>query len=113
MQVSSSIYNQSHNRMRVRCRGAVVGLIHARCLTMRDGVYDDSAAVTHMSSDAGLVETFPWYVQESWAQIVEVLLGMGCKQYISLFPRQMLLISCSALDSIRLVVPNAHRFCHL
>ncbi|KAE9374390.1 putative multidrug resistance protein [Stipitochalara longipes BDJ] len=75
--VSFCIYHQSHNRIRVRCRGALIGLIHARCLTMRDGTYDDSAAVTHMSSDADNVETLPWLCQESWAQMVEVLFGMG------------------------------------
>jgi ATP-binding cassette subfamily C (CFTR/MRP) protein 1 len=44
---------------------------------MRDGVYDDSAAVTHMSSDSDTVENLAWFFQESWAQVVEVLFGMG------------------------------------
>jgi hypothetical protein len=54
-----------------------VGLIHARCLTMRDGIYDDAAAVTHMSSDANNVENLSWIIQELWAQIIEILIGMA------------------------------------
>ncbi|RDW87858.1 hypothetical protein BP5796_03552 [Coleophoma crateriformis] len=70
------IYYQSHNRIRVQSRGALVGLIHARCLTMRDGIYDDAAAVTHMSSDTDNVENLAWLCQEIWAQMIEFLVGM-------------------------------------
>ncbi|KAH8194638.1 hypothetical protein TruAng_011196 [Truncatella angustata] len=62
--------------IRVQCRGALVGLIHARCLTMRDGIYDDAAAVTHMSSDTDNVENLPWLCQEAWAQMIEFLIGV-------------------------------------
>jgi ATP-binding cassette subfamily C (CFTR/MRP) protein 1 len=41
------MYYQSHNRIRAKSRGALVGLIHGRCLRMRDGIYDGAAAVTH------------------------------------------------------------------
>ncbi|RFU34159.1 hypothetical protein B7463_g2169, partial [Scytalidium lignicola] len=75
--VSFCIYYQSHNRIRVQSRGALIGLIHARCLTMRDGVYDDAAAVTHMSSDTDIAENFAWLCQETWAQMVEFLIGMS------------------------------------
>lgn len=44
---------------------------------MRDGIYDDAAAVTHMSSDTDTVENLAWLCQESWAQMVEFLVGMG------------------------------------
>jgi ATP-binding cassette subfamily C (CFTR/MRP) protein 1 len=44
---------------------------------MRDGVYDDAAAVTHMSSDTDNVENFAWLCQEIWAQMVEFLIGMS------------------------------------
>ncbi|KAH8591587.1 P-loop containing nucleoside triphosphate hydrolase protein [Bisporella sp. PMI_857] len=74
--VSFCIYYQSHNRIRVQSRGALVGLIHARCLTMPDGSYDGAAAITHMSSDTDNVENLPWLCQEAWAQMVELLVGM-------------------------------------
>ncbi|KAI3325328.1 ABC transporter [Xylariaceae sp. AK1471] len=74
--VSFCIYWQSHNRIKVQSRGALVGLIHARCLTRRDGINDGAAAVTHMSSDTDTVENLAWLCQEMWAQMVEFLIGM-------------------------------------
>jgi len=44
---------------------------------MRDGIYDDAAAVTHMSSDTDNVENLAWLCQETWAKMAEVLIGMG------------------------------------
>jgi ATP-binding cassette, subfamily C (CFTR/MRP), member 1 len=43
---------------------------------MCDGIYDDAAAVTHMSSDTDNMENLAWLCQETWAQMVEVLVGM-------------------------------------
>ncbi|KAH8812816.1 putative multidrug resistance protein [Xylogone sp. PMI_703] len=75
--VTFCIYYQNHNRIKVQSRGALVGLIHTRCLTMRDGVYDGAAAVSHMSSDTDNVENFAWLCQEAWAQMIEFLIGMS------------------------------------
>jgi ATP-binding cassette subfamily C (CFTR/MRP) protein 1 len=61
----------------VRSRAALVGLVHARCLTMRDGIYDDAAAVTHMSSDTDNIDYLAWLCQELWAKMVEVTIGMA------------------------------------
>lgn len=44
---------------------------------MRDGVYDDAAAVTHMSSDTDNVENLAWVCQEIWAQTIEFFIGTG------------------------------------
>lgn len=44
---------------------------------MQDGVYDDAAAVTHMSSDTGNIENLGWLVQELWCASLEVLIGMA------------------------------------
>jgi ATP-binding cassette subfamily C (CFTR/MRP) protein 1 len=44
---------------------------------MVDGIYDDAAAVTHMSTDTDNVENLAWLCQETWAFTVEVLVGMG------------------------------------
>jgi ATP-binding cassette subfamily C (CFTR/MRP) protein 1 len=65
---------------------------------MRDGVYDDAAAVTHMSSDAANIEEFPSLFQEVWATSVEFLLGMamlwGQLGWWSLTPLILLLRKC-------------------
>lgn len=44
---------------------------------MRDGIYDGAAAVTHMNSDTEVVEYLAWLCQETWAQMVESLIGIG------------------------------------
>ncbi|KAI4597331.1 hypothetical protein KJ359_004437 [Pestalotiopsis sp. 9143b] len=74
--VSFAIYYQSHNRIKTQTRGALIGLVHAACLKMRDGVYDDAAAVTHMSSDTDNVENLAWVCQEIWAQTIEFFIGI-------------------------------------
>lgn len=43
---------------------------------MRDGIYDESAAVTHMSSDADNVENLAWLLQELWSRTIEVVIGV-------------------------------------
>lgn len=60
----------------VQTRGAFVGLIHAKCLAIRDGVYDDAAAVTHMGNDVDTIDYLPWLFQEIWAQVLELCIGM-------------------------------------
>ncbi|KAI1810238.1 P-loop containing nucleoside triphosphate hydrolase protein [Poronia punctata] len=77
MGVSFCVYYQSHNRIKVQTRGAIVGLVHAKCLTMRDGVYDGAAAVTHMSSDTDHLEKWAWLSQEIWAQLIEFFIGVA------------------------------------
>ncbi|KAK9771968.1 putative ABC transporter [Seiridium cardinale] len=44
---------------------------------MRDDIHDDAAAITHMSSDTENLENLAWLCQDSWAQTVELLIGMG------------------------------------
>lgn len=43
---------------------------------MRDGVYDDAAAVTHMGNDVDSVDHIGYLFQEISAQIIEVVVGM-------------------------------------
>lgn len=75
-QVLSCIYHQGLNRVVVETRGALVGLVHARCLTMRDGIYDDAAAVTHMGNDVDAVDHIGIITQELLANTIEVIVGM-------------------------------------
>jgi hypothetical protein len=43
---------------------------------MRDGVYDDAAAVTHMGNDVDSVDRMGWLFQEAFGNLVEVIVGM-------------------------------------
>jgi len=74
--VFECIYSQGLQRIIVQSRGALVGLLHCRCLTMLDGVYDDSAAVTLMSSDAINIGNCVGVVQGTLFNLIELTLGM-------------------------------------
>lgn len=76
-QTSFCVYYQNHNRIKIQSRGALVGLIHAKSLTVSEGVYDDASVVMHMSSDTETMENFAWLCQEMCGQIVEVIIGMS------------------------------------
>jgi ATP-binding cassette subfamily C (CFTR/MRP) protein 1 len=57
-------------------RGALVGLIHNRSLTLKDGVYDESMAITLMSTDVDYITMNGSIVHEIWAQVIEVTIGV-------------------------------------
>jgi ABC-type transport system involved in cytochrome bd biosynthesis fused ATPase/permease subunit len=56
-------------------RGALIGLIHARSLRVEQSYNQDGKALTLMSTDVDSVETFTEMFHETWAQVVEVLVG--------------------------------------
>jgi len=63
-------------RLSVKVKAGMVGLIHNRSLTLLDGHYDESAAVTLMSSDTEQVSGSTNMVWEIWAIFIEILVGM-------------------------------------
>lgn len=69
-------YNQKVNRFKVMFRGASVCLIYDKALQTRDGVYDESAAVTLMSTDVDQITECFTELNECWARSVEVILGV-------------------------------------
>ncbi|KAF3400200.1 Multidrug resistance-associated protein 1 [Penicillium rolfsii] len=73
--VSTSSYRHNLNRLQMMTRGAIIGLIHARSLTVETSYCQDGRALTLMSADVDSIETFAEMIHETWAQIVEVLVG--------------------------------------
>ena len=69
-------YNQKLNRFMTMFRGASVSLIYKRALSIQDGLYDESAAVTLMSTDVDRITTCLTELNECWARAVEVALGI-------------------------------------
>ena len=53
-----------------------MGLIFNKTLILRDGVYDESAAVTHMSTDIDRIATSMQSMNEVWSRLVEVAIGV-------------------------------------
>lgn len=70
-------YNQKVNRFKVMFRGASVSLIYDKALQTRDGVYDESAAVTLMSTDVDQITECLTELNECWARAIEVTLGVS------------------------------------
>ncbi|KAK0620994.1 P-loop containing nucleoside triphosphate hydrolase protein [Immersiella caudata] len=74
--ISKAWYQHRLNRLKIMIRGAVVGLINNKSLSHHCSGYDDGRAVTLMSTDADNVGQAASMFHETWAQVVEVLLGM-------------------------------------
>lgn len=55
--------------------GALIGLIHHRSLHVQAGSHDDAGAVTLMSNDVDNLESIGQMFHETWAQMLEVIIG--------------------------------------
>ena len=57
-------------------RGAVASLVYAKTLTLRAGIYDESAALTLMSTDIDRIVDSLQTANEIWATIIEIAIGI-------------------------------------
>lgn len=73
--ITNALYWQRLNRLDVMIRGGLVGLIHNKALTIQDGVFDDSAAVTLMSSDVTSCNDLFQMTTVLWSATLEVIIG--------------------------------------
>lgn len=71
------MYQHSLNRLSLVIKSALVGLIHHKTISSPSIAYDDGEATALMGTDvdglAGVAEMF----HETWAQVVEVGLGVA------------------------------------
>jgi len=56
-------------------RGAAIALIYSKTLTLDDGVYDEAAAVTLMSTDVDNITYCLELLNECWSRSIELILG--------------------------------------
>ncbi|KPM40571.1 hypothetical protein AK830_g5983 [Neonectria ditissima] len=75
-QVSKTWYQHTLNRLKMMIRGAVVGLINNKSLNQPSNGFDDGKAVTLMSTDTENVKQAASMFHETWAQAIEVIVGM-------------------------------------
>ena len=68
--------NQYINRFVTMFRGATVSLIYSRALGVPDSLYDESAAVTLMSTDVDRIAICLANLNECWARALEVVFGL-------------------------------------
>lgn len=75
--ISRLLYDHKLYRAITMARGATVSIIHSRALETQDGLYDESAAITLMSTDTDRVVAILENLFECWAQAVELFVGIG------------------------------------
>ncbi|KAK2051438.1 P-loop containing nucleoside triphosphate hydrolase protein, partial [Colletotrichum caudatum] len=73
--MSRAVYFHLLNRLKIMIRGAVVGLINNKSFNQQSTGHDDGRAVALITSDAESVGQAAAMFHETWAQIIEVLLG--------------------------------------
>lgn len=74
--LSTLHYNHSVYRFMTMLRGGSVTLIFNHMLTLPIGEYDDSAVVTLMSTDVDNIVNCLTSLNEVWARVIEVALGI-------------------------------------
>ncbi|EEA22450.1 ATP-binding cassette transporter, putative [Talaromyces marneffei ATCC 18224] len=75
MAVSGPTYQHQINRLRVMTRGALISLVHHQSLHMSTTGSKDSEALTLVSSDIDNIESFGETFHETWARLLEVIIG--------------------------------------
>ena len=55
----------------------MVGLVYRRSLSLQDGLHEESAAITLMSTDVDIICDAIPIIYELWAQVIEVMIGFG------------------------------------
>ncbi|KAK1138802.1 hypothetical protein N8T08_001763 [Aspergillus melleus] len=73
--ISTSCYQHKLNRLQLITRGALVEIIYARSLRVESSPVPNGRALTLMSADVDSVDTSAEMVHETWAQLVEVIVG--------------------------------------
>lgn len=90
------MYQHRVNRLKLVTRSALVGIIHAKTMESPSIAYDNGEATTLMSTDADSLDGVGDIAHETWAQIVEVLIGIRllAGQVGWLWPLPLFLIYC-------------------
>ena len=81
-------------------RSALVGLIHDKMMRSPSIAYENGEATILMSSDADSLDGFAEMVHETWAQVIEVLIGIRllAGQVGWIWPLPLFLIYCKCKD---------------
>jgi ATP-binding cassette, subfamily C (CFTR/MRP), member 1 len=75
LQISSVRYMHQLYKT-ITIRGPLVDIVYSKTLRLRDGVYDESAAVTHMSTDVDRIALSMMNMNEIWAHLIGVAIGV-------------------------------------
>ncbi|KAH0298728.1 P-loop containing nucleoside triphosphate hydrolase protein, partial [Aureobasidium melanogenum] len=75
--ILSSRYQHRLNCLKVMTRATLVELIYEKTLSMPAAAYNDYSAITLMSTDVDALTNVSEMFHEAWAQVLEVIVGMG------------------------------------
>jgi len=75
-QVSTAAYQHCLNKLKILTKSALVGIIHHKALSLPSAAHDSSEAATLMSTDADGLEGVAEMFHETWAQSLEVVIGI-------------------------------------
>jgi hypothetical protein len=76
LELSTAAYQHCINRLTLITKSALVGIIHAKTMQSPSATYDNGEATTLMSTDADSLGGIGGIVHETWAQVVEVIIGI-------------------------------------
>ncbi len=89
-------------------RGALISMVFSRILNLQDGVYNESSAVSLMGMDTERICLSIEKVHETWAQLIEVILGSALlgRQlgWVCVLP--LLVVACTGDPSLSISVIN-------
>ncbi|KAI0410502.1 ABC transporter-like protein [Xylaria grammica] len=74
--ISTSIYRNILNTLKLMTRSTLIGLIHEKILESPSISYDNGEASTLMSTDADSLDDIAEMFHETWAQVIEVIIGV-------------------------------------
>jgi hypothetical protein len=76
IKVSTTIYQHRLNRLKLQIKSALIGLIHDKAMSSSSTLYEDGEATTLMSTDVDGLDGIAGMFHETWAQILEVVIGV-------------------------------------
>ncbi|KAH8680546.1 ABC transporter [Xylariales sp. PMI_506] len=75
--VSIAVYQHQVNRLQVMMRGALIGLLYNKSLNSEGDQLSAGSVVTLMSNDVDNLSDAPSMFHETWAQVLEVAVGLS------------------------------------
>ncbi len=87
-------------------RSALVGIIHDQTIHLPSVAHDTGAATTLVSTDAEELDGVPEMFHETWAQILEVVIGVVLlsREVGWIWPLPLILIFCGFSQSFQVCI---------
>lgn len=73
--ISTAVYHHQLNRLQIINRSALIALLHHRTLHVQSERHDNGGPITLMSVDVETLSTLGDMLHETWAYILEVIIG--------------------------------------